>query len=528
MKPSLICRYILVTVCLLASTANAWHNLDLCVRTNPETNSFAPGESIYIYAYPPGHYCDHQNEGCYVNQDIHEWVLIDDPEEYPFTCEDASFYYTFNTIGIKTATLYGECLSGWPGVATLYIPVVEVASLTVEPSQGVISAGQSATITANPNPADKSFSNVFLAWQRCYRESLNDPWGNWYSVQGNPDCRTATLNTSTPGYYQYRARHGSGDPWKYSAEVLVDFDIDLISPGDGHKEVYSSDPNGVLTLNCSASLTCGHTVDPNLISFDCEAIGNSVKDVGPVTFENGIYSCIITFTTLPEEITDFGPKTVSVKYNGVVKDSNQIEVYFPFEATNWPGAVPVQPPPANFPDIRWAEKNWYFYYKQTPVFAGYECAYYPFQSGSHYDPITFPFQPYVGSLKNPHEVKPYTYTYSGTNYYRVDGGHTYWGLDVFSWATKHETRHSKNMQSWWEQSDYDPDDDNDEDFIPDALEPYFLPSEGGPYDPNTNKTHGTDYIHFDPEHELLFTQYPTGDPNSLAHLDWAFPGSRWH
>ncbi|NLA39832.1 MAG: hypothetical protein GX874_00195 [Smithella sp.] len=308
----------------------------------------------------------------------------------------------------------------------------------------------------------------------------------------------------------------------------MDFDIELISPGDGHKVVYSSDPNGVLTLNCSASLTCGHTVDPNLISFDCEAIGNSVKDVGPVTFENGIYSCIITFTTLPEEITDFGPKTVSVKYNGVVKDSNQIEVYFPFEATNWPGAVPVQPPPANFPDIRWAEKNWYFYYKQTPVFAGYECAYYPFQSGSHYDPITFPFQPYVGSLKNPHEVKPYTYTYSGTNYYRVDGGHTYWGLDVFSWATKHETRHSKNMQSWWEQSDYDPDDDNDEDFIPDALEPYFLPSEGGPYDPNTNKTHGTDYIHFDPEHELLFTQDPTGLPGGWADIDWAFPGSRWH
>ena len=84
------------------------------------------------------------------------------------------------------------------------------------------------------------------------------------------------------------------------------------------------------------------------------------------------------------------------------------------------------------------------------------------------------------------------------------------------------------MQSRWELSDYVPYDDNDEDFIPDALEPYFLPSEGGPYDPNTNKTHGTDYIHFDPEHELLFTQDPTGLPGGWADIDWAFPGSRWH
>ena len=520
MKSHRIAGCFFVVLCLFAMPAAACEHevfVDVILKT-PEVVCEGGGATVEVTQA----FC--AVGGCSITS--YEWFAI---YGQPYIGTGSSFSCSYDFRGEYDIQVTARCAGNVSGSASVKVFVVGVESVESDRDAVYWNDPNGIVFTAVPTSEGKSLD--CLQWQGRHRNDPSGPWSAWGTVgYSSVSPNQIRLSAGTPGFYQFRARNASDlNLWAESAEVMVDFDIELISPADGHKVVYSSDyPNGVLTIDCRASLTCGHTVDPNLISFDCEAIGNSVKDVGPVTFENGIYSCIITFTTLPEEITDFGPKTVSVKYNGVVKDSNQIEVYFPFEATNWPGAVPVQPPPANFPDIRWAEKNWYFYYKQTPVFAGYECAYYPFQSGSHYDPITFPFQPYVGSLKNPHEVKPYTYTYSGTNYYRVDGGHTYWGLDVFSWATKHETRHSKNMQSWWEQSDYDPDDDNDEDLIPDALEPYFLPSAGGPYDPNTKQTHGTEYIHYDPEHECAFTQDPTGDPNSLAHLDWAFPGSRWH
>jgi len=55
---------------------------------------------------------------------------------------------------------------------------------------------------------------------------------------------------------------------------------------------------------------------------------------------------MITFTNLPQSNSDFGSKTVRVKYKGQEKDSKEIKVYFPPLARNNPGPEPDDIPTA--------------------------------------------------------------------------------------------------------------------------------------------------------------------------------------
>ena len=442
---------------------------------------------------------------------------------------DPNISPTFGSPGAKTIYLTVTCSNGVTASTSKTFYVVRVNSVTT--SKTTVCTGENVTFTAVPYPAGKSLG--CMQWEGRYREDSSVPYSDWGTValthptkpDGSPDHGKAILSAGTPGYYQVQARNGSSDTWKYSAEVLVDFDIELISPGDGHKVVYSSDPNGVLTLNCSASLTCGHTVDPNLISFDCEAIGNSVKDVGPVTLENGIYSCIITFTHLPENNSDFGPKTVSVKYNGVVKDSNQIEVYFPHSEMNWPGAAPIIRIDSHgnpYEDWGRTAKNWYYYYKQTWIYSVAPCEY--SYQGSRCMPWDHPnYTPYVGAFTNNYTVIQYTDSRSGISV--KNSGETMRGINEFAYASFHEYKHHEDYTLWWGAEGIQPDDDIDGDRVPDYLENGIGPAEGGPYYNWTQNTHPQQAVGgLDDQAIALFGQLIVFE----AEEDWAYPGSKWY
>ena len=125
--------------------------------------------------------------------------------------------------------------------------------------------------------------------------------------------------------------------------------LELISPAEGAKLTFSSVTPGVLTIACEAKVKSG-TVSINDISFDCDSIGSSTKNIGPVSNPTGNYICTITFTNLPSNNSHFGSKTVKVKYKGTEKDSNNIKVFFPRDETNNPGGT---------------KPNWYYYWSQV-------------------------------------------------------------------------------------------------------------------------------------------------------------------
>lgn len=96
--------------------------------------------------------------------------------------------------------------------------VVEVENVTVDKTIACVL--ETVTFTANPYPSVKPLDCI--EWQKQYRPPGSETWGDWETASGGDN--TAELNTGTAGYYQYRARNGSGDTWeeeKESDEVTI-------------------------------------------------------------------------------------------------------------------------------------------------------------------------------------------------------------------------------------------------------------------------------------------------------------------
>lgn len=97
---------------------------------------------------------------------------------------------------------------------TLTLTVVGIGSVTTSDTN--VCAGQEVTFTAVSTPAGKTMN--CLEWQVRWKDPEAQTWGNWSTIgSGNP----AVFSSTTAGYVQYRARNGSGDTWKVSAQVTV-------------------------------------------------------------------------------------------------------------------------------------------------------------------------------------------------------------------------------------------------------------------------------------------------------------------
>jgi hypothetical protein len=254
----------------------------------------------------------------------------------------------------------------------------------------------------------------------------------------------------------------------------------------------------------------------------------------------------IKYTTLPPNITDFGFKTITLSHPSMpgATTTAQVEIYFLVNkevgedirsVTNWPGASPVtpwymSPAPRDAPNFRYTADNSYHYYNQVPD-APKGCPWNHY--GSLCDPqnpsLSYPpsfacYTPFVGPLGSPSQKPNYVDQRSGIAI--KWSGVKLWGLNAFAWASRHETTHHNDYETWWGIDGVDPEYDEDSDRVPDSLEPGFPPAEGGPY--ISGLTHPS--IGLDDQAHCEFThatdwEIVDGDKNTK---DWGYPGARWN
>jgi len=198
-----------------------------------------------------------------------------------------------------------------------------------------------------------------------------------------------------------------------------------------------------------------------------------------------------------------------------ISTSDSVSIFYEATGTKHPGGYDP-----------WNNKvrNNTYYYSLTGAhdgctfrFAGSQCS--PWDHVNNYIP-------YVGDLSNPYHVPDYTYQINGQTYAFVNGDDTLWGIDVYAWASRHEVKHHDDYSSWWGAGGVVSSLDQDEDRVPNSLEPNFPESKGGPYLTNTWYTHPW-YGGYDDQAECMFTQ-EEWNVGSLLLIDWAHPGSQWH
>ncbi len=258
------------------------------------------------------------------------------------------------------------------------------------------------------------------------------------------------------------------------------------------------------------------------------------------------YYVEFSYTGLPPWNSSFGQKTLTMTHpllpSGINSITKIVEIYYSFGAINWPGAGPEPHPkpldPDNPPPPNWlfARRNYFYYYSQTnAIISG--CIYHYNGSSCTADDVPL-YRAFVGCIANPQTVE--TYEYMG--FPIVNSGDTLFGIDCFAWACRHESKHHTDYSSWWGPSGVNRALDNDQgigDNMPDAIEPGYPPSQGGPYSPSTCRTRSDYAGGNDDQTECVFTQeyWAPGSGDGLDQdgnnnpseqcIDWAYPGSRW-
>lgn len=153
----------------------------------------------------------------------YEWDWTNDGEyDYEETPGDGKATHSYNSSGTYTAKLRVTDDDDATDTATCTVYVVEVASVSQDKT--VACTDEDITFTATPTPSGKPLGCI--EWQKRYRANSGASWGTWASASGGDN--TAVLNTSTAGYYQYRARNGAGDTWKESSEVKITDDLTVL------------------------------------------------------------------------------------------------------------------------------------------------------------------------------------------------------------------------------------------------------------------------------------------------------------
>jgi len=182
-----------------------------------ELKSACPGGEL---SFDGSNSYDRDEEGSSIT--AYYWYYSDDPATGWF--EDvAQPSTTFNDAGIFYVYLYvidDENEKSWPQYDVCEVRVFKVNDVIPDKTSECV--GQNITFTANAWPSDPPSSPPLncIEWQYCYRQNTTDPWGDWGKPEYGGD-NTALLNSTTPGYYKYRARNGPGDSWKESDVVTM-------------------------------------------------------------------------------------------------------------------------------------------------------------------------------------------------------------------------------------------------------------------------------------------------------------------
>lgn len=154
----------------------------------------------------------------------------------------------------------------------------------------------------------------------------------------------------------------AGDPVTGPVDSDPDQDHDPAKIPEGANEFTFSDATaGVLTLKLKVHMpgvVSQSAADQAKYAFDVDAIGSSVLGwvgtAGNTATVSGEYlTATATFTGLPQNNTDFGLKTVRLKFDGSVVVAAEFEVFFDRDATNHPGNGAGSDP------------NWFYYWGQA-------------------------------------------------------------------------------------------------------------------------------------------------------------------
>jgi hypothetical protein len=439
--------------------------------------------------------------------------------------------HTYDTAGIYTVALKvvddDNTPSDYNDYCEVWVYKIDkvVKEGTTDEGPIYVCLNDTVDLEAIPYPNTVYCPNDQIVWE------VNQPADANAVLDPNSGSLTTTLSgLAEPGEYRVDAKCGTVDTGDEITIYVVD--VNITSPTSANnKEDFDDQHPGVCSF--TATGTTGVSALDADLEWTLTPIAGSTLTTDPSPAKGPTVT--FTYTDLPSLNSEFREKTLTLTHPDLPSECNTatqpIEIYYSFDAKNWPGADPNggdipegynwETHPCVTPPYRYEKTNWYYYYKQTSAHVGAE-----FTVNQSCASVESPFSYYVGSLENPR----YNHLEG------VNGGATLWGIDCFAWASRHEKEHSDDFSTWWPDGyEFGPGtDDEDGDKLPDSNEPTWPASEGGPYDPNedtTNKIHWwnppSDANMLDCEWECIHTQ-DYWDVGSLLDEDWAHSGSRWH
>ena len=267
-----------------------------------------------------------------------------------------------------------------PNAAPTLISVGGVCSYRVSDENGTEDSfsGSIYVLKVEIDPAE---TNVCWKALRCTLSLAADsaPGGNvsWTSrpsgISGTGRSVSFSPQSLAPGEYAVSATSDFSSSCSDSCLVRV-VKVELVTPGgdpvaapsdsgDGQNEfTYSAASPGVLSMNLKARVTpSGATAAvASACVFGVGAVGDSVMSwasanpSGRAAASGDSLVASVTFTGLPASNSDFGRKTASIAFGGIICDEKGYEVFFPKEAKNHPLGQADSP-------------NWFYYWKQGNV-----------------------------------------------------------------------------------------------------------------------------------------------------------------
>jgi len=342
---------------------------------------------------------------------------------------------------------------------------------------------------------------------------------------GTPNALNATLKKNKLEETVVKAVPCEGSQDLFQVRIIP-VKVELVTPagdpvsapvdsGEGQNEYTFNNANpGVLTMNLKAKVEPSGvaTYIKDHVRFKVDAIGSSVmawnvaNPGGKPTSNGDNLEAVVTFTGLPLKNSAFGKKSVKVKFNGNIQNSQVVEIFFPKAARNHPGIGAGTTP------------NWFYYWAGTAVTE------YDLTSGmySYADGGAQNFAVYNGNAKNPLIIV----------YGPASAGHTAYvwnavginvnlrGVDTLTATLVHEKTHWQNDLNWLAGGPWYFKRDTDGDYLPDEWE-------------NLYSAHG-----FDPNKASSFPGFPFGNDEEVwcemntykakanHSLDWANPGKQ--
>lgn len=456
-------------------------------------------EALGVYAVNSGFYvlCPSETTGS-----LHVRVVALDP--FRLDMPDTGF------AEVAPGGSCSYCVSDESGSEDSYSGVIRVLKLAIKPDETNVcwKASQcTLRLTSDSNPGGKTYWTSRPA-------GIN---GTGRSVTFNPQ-------KLSPGVYVVTATSELASQCSDICVVRVT-KVELVTPsgdpvgapsdsGDGQNEfTYSTAMPGVLTMNLKARVTPASAARgiANACVFGVESIGDSVmswRDANPAgcaKASDGTLIATVTFTGLPKNNSDFGRKTASITFGGILCDEKSYEVFFPKNAKNHPLGQADSP-------------NWFYYWKQGDVCGiPLKCIYADDASYGYVIPGKDTILR-LGPDAPTTNTGPENYEAGRDGYGAITVTGSGKGIQCVAETVQHELHHLELYNKFHGQAE-----DPDEDGIPSSAEPTQDGISTHPNDPDTYRMGGGYSLYGDneircrkQELSLTISVYPD--------KDWANPG----